>query len=186
MKPPVLNAAAPIKKNQPYGGEDEFTLIGWSDPSLPANQPVDLLCNDLCHLARRAALAEHTCQATQNEHASELKRMLLNLLDVMDKFETVLQRIHSKRAASSKQVKKWVRNFQTVYRMLRQMLDDYDVSQMQNAEEGFDPRWHAVFELVAEPSHPDGTIIDVVQTGYFWRGQVLRKASVTVVKNTAN
>jgi molecular chaperone GrpE len=46
----------------------------------------------------------------------------------------------------------------------------------------FDPELHEAIAQVDSPTHESGAIVDVVQKGYMFNGQVLRVARVTVAK----
>ena len=164
-------------------GENEFALVGWCGRAAGTDVALDILDKDIGDLLRQAADAGARCQDVQSMHAAETEAMLLSLLQVMDAFERVLGRIHGKRDELDMQVKKWVGNFRTIHRMLAQILTDCGVSRIKNVEDGFDPRYHTASDTVADPSRADGTILDTSCSGYFWRGKVLRKAEVSVVRN---
>jgi len=51
------------------------------------------------------------------------------------------------------------------------------------ADGRFDPANHEVIDAVERTDKPDGTILDVVQTGYRLNDRVIRTAKVVVVKN---
>ena len=171
--------------DQPYSGETKFDLVGWRAPASGEWGALDTIGEDLCEIFRQAAEADVRRQDGESEHASKTERMLLSLLDVMDAFERVLGRIHSKRDELDRQVKKWVGNFRTIHRMLSQILTDCGVSRIETVEDEFDPRWHTSTDILQDPSRPDGTIVGTSRAGYFWHGKVLRKAEVSVVRNVA-
>ena len=53
---------------------------------------------------------------------------------------------------------------------------------MQDMGKVFDPDKHQVIQQVEDPSKPNGTIIEQLQTGYMLEDRVLREAMVIVSK----
>ncbi len=46
----------------------------------------------------------------------------------------------------------------------------------------FDPNFHHALSFIHSPGCEDGKIVEVIQPGYFWDGEVLRPAQVVVAK----
>lgn len=144
---------------------------------------LDVLSQDIGDLLRR--LGEATCRAEElrTDSHNHLRKHLLALLDVKDDFERIFANIEGKRDQVTRQMKKWIANFRTLLRKLKQVLEDEGVVPIENLDTGFDPRWHKVAETVCDLSKREGTILEVVRPGYMWHSEVLRKAEVTVVRN---
>ncbi|OGO07221.1 MAG: nucleotide exchange factor GrpE, partial [Chloroflexi bacterium RBG_13_60_13] len=81
------------------------------------------------------------------------------------------------------QMRIWIGNFRTVRRLLDKVLIEQGITKIESLDRQFDPSWHRAAEVVADPSRPEGTIVEETTTGYLWRGEVLRKAEVVVVGN---
>jgi len=140
---------------------------------------------DVRALMRRLGEKDFAIAEQKKEQEGNTRKTLLSLLTVMDSFERVFTAIHKKQDLVDKQMKKWIANFRTIHRMLKQMLSDQGVSRIENLDKGFDPHWHKVFETVTDASEPDGTIVEEVKGGYVWHGAILRKSEVIVVRNEA-
>ena len=164
-------------------GESGFDLVGWRGAEAGDRLALDEIGNDLSNLCRQAAEARLHARDAQSKHASDTEKLLLNLLEVTDAFERVLARIHDKQDGLDQQVKKWVGNFSTVYRMLMQILTDCGVSRIETIDDGFDSRWHSAADVVQDPSRSEGAIVEISRVGYSWHGKVLRKSEVSVVRN---
>jgi molecular chaperone GrpE (heat shock protein) len=79
----------------------------------------------------------------------------------------------------------WLRNFKTIFKLLRRNLTDNDVAELEPAS-SFDPYQHHIQDTVEDAQNADGTIVETVRVGYRWRGELLRKADVVVVKNVTD
>jgi len=167
-------------------------LLENDEPLLPASgwgeepgwwERAGALRRDLVKCAREAAEAKFAAGEAEKAAHEHRRKELLALLEITDAFERVFRAIESKKDLVNRQMKKWIGNFRTVYRMLGALLAREGVARMENLAEGFDPHWHKAVETIADPSQPDGTIVEEVQAGYMWRSEVLRKAEVKVVRN---
>ena len=49
----------------------------------------------------------------------------------------------------------------------------------------FNPNLHEAVTTVPSEEHPEGTILEVIKTGYELQGKVIRPALVVVVANTS-
>jgi len=157
----------PVRAWPEDGGDDRFEVIRRD-------------VGDLLH-----QLGEARVQLRESETAGHdrMKKHLLAILDVQDDFQRVFENVEAKQEEVTKQMGKWLRNFRTVYRKLRQVLQDQGVSPIENIEGTFDPRWHKVAETVYDLSRPEGTIVEVVRRGYMWHKELLRKMEVVVVSH---
>jgi len=57
-----------------------------------------------------------------------------------------------------------------------------ELTPVEAAGEPFDPETMEVLEAVAHSARPAGTVLEVVRSGYLWRGRPLRFAQVRVAK----
>jgi len=150
-----------------------------------SNPPLAVLEEDVRVLMKRLGEADFALSEQQKSSQSGAKKLLLALLEIMDSFERVFEAVHGKPDLVTKQMKKWLSNFRTIHRMLRQVLSDQGVTKIENLDQGFDPQWHKVYETVDDSSMEEGTITREVKAGYIWNGVLLRKAEVEVVRHEA-
>jgi molecular chaperone GrpE len=138
---------------------------------------------DLRGLMRQ--LAETKFQATeqQRQHSEEVRKLYLSVLEVLDALDRIFRSVRAKEDQVTPQMQKWLGNFRTARSLLEKILTDRAVVRIENLDQGFDPHWHKVAQVVVDTARPEGTIVEEVQRGYVWRGQVLRKAEVIVVRH---
>jgi molecular chaperone GrpE (heat shock protein) len=161
--------------------ERPLPLCAWkADEDAGGLQAVE---DEVRGLVRQLSEARFALGEQEKRAAEDVRRMLLAVIEVLDAFQRVFAGIEAKQDEVNPQMKKWVGNFRAVSRQLRAVLIDRDVTEIDNLDQGFDPRWHKIVETVQDPSRPDGTIVEEVQKGYLWRGEVLRKTDVVVVRN---
>ena len=144
------------------------------------------IARETAHLMRRLAEAEFALNAHEEQRHKAKAKDLLALLEIMDAFERVFRSVQAKEDQVTPQMRKWIGNFRTISRMLQDMLTEQGVVRLENLADGFDPHWHRAVESRVDPGQPAGSICEEVRPGYVWRGAVLRKAEVVVVRNSAD
>lgn len=155
-------------------------LSAWT--SEPGAERLDLIESDIRRLIREVAEANAVRSEVEKQHATDTKRLLLSIVETVDAFDRVFRNIRDKEDRVTPQMKIWVGNFRTVRRLLESVLSTNGVVQIESLDRSFDPTWHRVSEIVVDPSKPDGTILEEVVKGYFWKNQVLRKSEVVVAR----
>ena len=138
---------------------------------------------DLRALMREAATARAERTEDQRRHRDELRKVLLGLVQVLDAFARVAAAIDQKPDQVTPQMKIWLGNFRSVRRLVDKIVEEHGVARIDNLAAGFDPVWHTVAEVVADPAREDGAIVREVQPGYTWGAEVLRKSEVVTVRN---
>lgn len=138
---------------------------------------------DLRGLMRQLAETKFQMTEEQRQHGEEVRRLYLSVLEVLDALDRIFRSVRSKEDQVTPQMQKWLGNFRTARSLLEKTLTDRGVVRIENLDQGFDPHWHKVAQVVVDTARPEGTIIEEVQRGYVWRGQVLRKAEVNVVRH---
>lgn len=149
--------------------------------SLQFPNPLWAIESDLRSLMVQLSEARSALRQNEEQQQESKKMLLLELIDVLDAFERVFRSISAKEGEVTQQMKIWIGNFRTVRRLLDKPVSDQGIVRMENLDQGFDPQWHRVSEVVNDPSKPEGTIVAEVKAGYLWHGQVLRKSEVIVV-----
>jgi molecular chaperone GrpE (heat shock protein) len=159
----------------------ENPSVGSADGATQPNGPLSAIEQDIRGLMVQLSEARSALRQNETQHTESIKKMFLDLIEVLDAFERVFRNIGAKESQVTPQMKIWIGNFRTVRRLLEKPLADQGVVKIENLDQGFDPHWHRVSEVISDPTKSEGTIVDEVKAGYVWQGQVLRKAEVIVV-----
>ncbi|WP_062306307.1 nucleotide exchange factor GrpE [Alicyclobacillus sendaiensis] len=102
------------------------------------------------------------------------KKLLADLLPVLDNFDRAIQALEGVNEPQMKQ------GIEMVHRQLIQVMHQYGVTEMDAVGAPFDPAQHeAVMQEQVEGQEP-GRVIEVLQKGYLLHGRVLRPAMVKV------
>lgn len=100
--------------------------------------------------------------------------LLLDLLTIVDDFD----RAFSQPTNDAKQM---LAGFELIYKSLQKLLEKYGVEEMKNTI-AFDPTLHEAISQVESPDHKTDDVVQVLQKGYMFKGNVLRPAKVSVAK----
>jgi len=71
---------------------------------------------------------------------------------------------------------------QAIYRKLQRVLDTQGVTPFDSRGEPFDPSLHEAIASVDTDGYKPGIVVDQVQRGYRWKGELLRPARVRVAR----
>jgi molecular chaperone GrpE len=105
---------------------------------------------------------------------NERKIVLAAFLEVVDSLEAALK-------AHEGEQNEWMDGVRGIFRQMHSVLTDFDVEVIESLAQPFDPKLHEAVSRVAMPEQPDGTIVEVLGTGYrFGDGSLLRPAKVVV------
>ncbi len=74
-----------------------------------------------------------------------------------------------------------IAGFELIYKSLQKILEKYNVQEIKDLTE-FDPEKHEAIMQVESADHKQGDIVQVLQKGYLFKGEVLRPAKVSVAK----
>ncbi len=96
-------------------------------------------------------------------------------LDVLDDLERALQEKPHKSVDQD-----WVEGIEIIYQKLKSRLEAEGIRPMNALGEEFDPHIHEALMKEETDDYPSGTIIDVMQEGYWIGDRVLRPALVRV------
>lgn len=105
--------------------------------------------------------------------------VLRDLLPIVDDFDRAISEYQKKRADVCHE--SWIEGFELIRKTFNKFLQTYGVTQIEQMT-GFDPQFHEAVAQVESTAHESGTIVEVVQKGYIFNGNVLRPARVTVAK----
>jgi len=113
----------------------------------------------------------------REEYAKMANRgMVARLLPVLDNFQLAL--LH-------KQHEEFIKAVEMVYAEMYAILEDAGLKQMDALGKPFDPYVHEAL-LQEESGQEQGTVLEELQKGYLFQGQVLRHAKVKIAKKRSN
>lgn len=102
-----------------------------------------------------------------------------DLLGVADNLDRALQAAQTEDSTSCQGLLEGVKLTQ---KELTHIFEKFGITKMDCIGQPFDPNFHQVIQQISDPSHPAGTIITELQTGYMLNGRILREAMVVVAK----
>lgn len=118
---------------------------------------------------------------TEREKSSWIKmtqaNILLDLLTIVDDFDRALE--EAQKNPSHDDFAVWFKGFELTSKSLQKLLQKYDVQEIKD-HDLFNPQFHEAVMQVESADHISGAIVDVLQRGYLFKGDVLRPAKVSV------
>lgn len=102
--------------------------------------------------------------------ANAQSSVLLDVISIVDDFDRAFSSSASKDAG-----------FELIYKSLQKILEKYGVQEIKDLTE-FDPVKHEAILQVESADHKQDDIVQVLQKGYLFKGEVLRPAKVSVAK----
>lgn len=121
---------------------------------------------------------------------SSQSSLLYDLLPIVDDFDRAfapsLRLSGSSDSASSGgqatgDAKSMLVGFELIHKALQKFLEKNGVQEIKEVSH-FDPNLHEAIMQVESPEHKAGDIVQVLQKGYMFKGQVLRPTKVSVAK----
>lgn len=97
--------------------------------------------------------------------------VLLDLISIVDDFDRAFAQPSDQSRAG----------FELIYKSLQKILQKYGVQEIKDVAQ-FDPVKHEAIMQVETPDHKQGDIVQVLEKGYAFKGEVLRPAKVSVAK----
>jgi len=150
-----------------------------------ARNPLQIVEDDLVNLMRANAELADRLEKERDQAAKEMKKLLLSLLPVLDGFDALFRNLKEREETLEQQTKLLAGNFRAVRRKLSLALERVGVVPME-VPLGIqaDPFLHDIAETKSAPGVPDGAILEVIQTGYYWHDEILRLPLVVTAKNS--
>jgi len=166
---------SPSKQSDMSGNEQET-------PDLLKNCQQELQqWKDQC--LRTAADFENFKKRTEREKiawiASTQAGILQDILVVADNVERALAELHKRPV--NEEIQPWVTGFELVNKAVAKLLEKYEVQEIKD-HDLFDPQFHEAIMHVDSSEHISGAVVQVLQKGYLFKGNVLRPAKVSVAK----
>ena len=137
-------------------------------------------------LLRTLADMENLRRRTEREVADARTYAVTNfardMLTVADNTRRALESAPPEAAQAEGPLKALVEGVELTERDLLKTLERYGVKKLEPQGQKFDPNLHQAMFEVPDPSVPNGTVVQVVQSGYVIGERVLRPALVGVAK----
>lgn len=129
-------------------------------------------------LVRRQADFENYRKRIEKERHQERHRgaetLVERLLPVLDAFDRALA-VHGDPAYEEHR-----KGFELIRKSLWDVLAKQGLERIESVGKEFNPHLHHAIERVESSDHPDGAVLEEMQTGYVFHGRVLRPAMVRV------
>jgi len=130
-------------------------------------------------LQRRQAEFENYRRRSERERGELLEFAAMDtvkaLLPVLDDFERALK--------ADCEDKEYSRGMDLIYQRLYEALKKLGLEPIASDVPVFNPHIHHAVEMVDTKDHPDETILEEYQRGYYFKGRLLRPAMVKVAVN---
>ncbi len=110
-----------------------------------------------------------------DEAEREKRRFLRAILPLVDNLEMVIKHSETNPDVLREGVK-------MIYQEFLRTLQAEGIEPISSVGEKFDPFLHEAVEVVETEEHPEDTVVDEVQKGYRYKGELLRPARVRVAK----
>jgi molecular chaperone GrpE len=157
-------------------------VYAWTAETTPSER-LAMLERDVGGLLRDLARSDARGADGARAHDEQLRALYLALVEVLDAFDRVF--VHIDASLGGEEPPEWVGNFRTVARLLRNVLAERGVTELDDDGRRFDPRIHTVAAAVAGGRSDDGMVTQRLRRGYRWGEHILRKAEVVVVDRHA-
>ncbi|AGM25407.1 nucleotide exchange factor GrpE [Spiroplasma chrysopicola] len=149
-------------------------------------QEIDLLLKDNNRLREEKLLVladGENLKKRIHEELGEVKRFRAfgfaeKLLPVLDNFERALEVENV-----SSEVKNFLTGFEMIYKLIKLTFSEEGIVEIPvKTGDEFNPQLHAAIETIESQEVKSGSIIRVLQKGYYLHGRVLRHTAVEVAK----
>ncbi len=178
-KEPAENAEAAAEEI-PQVTEDAADAAKWVDQLAQLLAERDELRDTL---VRQHADFANFRKRIERERLDDSRRamghLLHEILPVLDNFERALA------ANNDPAYEEHRRGFELIYRQLWETLARQGLERIDATGKAFDPHTQHAMERVETEEYEDGTVLEMLQPGYSFRGKVLRPAAVRVAVHPA-
>lgn len=187
----------PREANEDQAKAEISPKAGKPDPSAEANaQPGADLDGVLAEnaemrdrLLRTMAEMENLRRRTEREKADTARYAISNfardVLTVGDNLKRTIDHVPAEAAAQDPALKSFLEGVELTERELLNVLERHGVSRIDPLGQRFDPNCHQAMYEVQNADVPEGTVVDVMQSGYVIGDRCLRPALVAVAKGGA-
>lgn len=171
-----------IDPDDPGGADQSTEAKTMAADAAVADAEIARLAADLQELRqtllRRQADFENYRKRIEKERAEDANRYTARVIEafipIIDGFE------HALAAHRDAEYENYRKGFELIYKQLRDNLAKLGVERIEPLGQRFDPHSHQAMDRVESDEAEDGTILQVYQPGYVFKGRVLRPAMVRV------
>jgi molecular chaperone GrpE len=114
----------------------------------------------------------------ENAHKYALEKFAAALLPVADNMERALEAADR----SNEAVKPLAEGVELTSKSLQDVLNRFEIQQLDPLGEPFDPQYHEAVSMIESPDAEPNTVLMVMQKGYTLHGRLLRAAMVMVAR----
>jgi molecular chaperone GrpE len=118
----------------------------------------------------------------ENAHKYALEKFVNGVLPIADNLDRTLDAVPDREAEG---VKPLVEGVELTRKTLLDVLNRFQVEQIDPLGAPFDPQFHEAVSMVENASAEPNSVLHVMQKGYTLNGRLLRAAMVMVAKGTA-
>lgn len=140
-------------------------------------------------LLRTMADMENLRRRTEREKTDTARYAISNfardVLTVGDNLKRTIEHVPAEAAAGDPALKSFLEGVELTERELLNVLERHGVTRIEPLGQRFDPNCHQAMYEVENADVPEGTVVDVMQSGYTIGDRCLRPALVAVAKGGA-
>ena len=140
-------------------------------------------------LLRTMADMENLRRRTEREKTDTARYAITNfardVLTVGDNLKRTMDHVPAEAAAEDPALKSFLEGVELTERELQNVLERHGVTRIEPLGQRFDPNYHQAMYEAQNPDVPEGTVVDVMQSGYAIGDRCLRPALVAVAKGGA-
>lgn len=103
--------------------------------------------------------------------------LIKQILPIMDNFERAIKLDDDN---LDDEVSKFLQGFKMIYCNMQNVMDNFEVKQIDGANKPFDPVYHNAIMVEQKEGLESGIVIEVLQKGYIYKDKVIRPAMVKV------
>ena len=163
------------------------------DPNVEVGADLDALLAENAEmrdrLLRTMADMENLRRRTEREKADTARYAISNfardVLTVGDNLKRIIDHVPAEAAAQDPALKSFLEGVELTERELLNVLERHGVTRIEPLGQRFDPNCHQAMYEVDNADVPEGTVVDVMQSGYVIGDRCLRPALVAVAKGGA-
>jgi molecular chaperone GrpE len=173
-------AASTEEMAQPDGAPENGDSQTYEELTL---ENADLKDKLLRVIAEMENLRRRTAREKVEAQKFGIRKFAEDLLSVADNLKRALAAVPQEiRASAEETFESLLTGVEMTDKQLHDIFDRHGIKLVLPENEKFDPNLHHAIAEVPDSGHPQGTVIDVVQTGYLIEDRLLRPAMVTVAK----
>ena len=105
------------------------------------------------------------------------EEIVKEFLPILDNFERAIKMDDDN---LDDEVSKFLEGFKMVYTQIKNMLDKFEVKEIESLVKEFDPTYHQAVMKESVPDKESGIVLEVFQKGYMYKDRVIRPAMVKV------